>query len=256
MYSEFAWVYDALMQDADYAARSRYLLSLFERFDRKPTLLLDLACGTGGFSNEMSAQGISVIGVDISPEMLSVARESSAEQGQDILYLCQDASELDLYGTVDGAICCLDSLNHITDYEKFKAAIARVSLFLEPGRLFIFDMNTAYKHECVLGNRTIVKETDEVFCVWQNEYNEKNGKCNFCVSVFEEDEDGKYYRTDEYHTEKCHKRKTVEKELKKCGFELLGVYSDFNNNPAGETDPRHFYVARNILPKKTYEADK
>ena len=243
MYSEFAWVYDALMQDADYAARSRYLLSLFERFDRKPTLLLDLACGTGGFSNEMSAQGISVIGVDISPEMLSVARESSAEQGQDILYLCQDASELDLYGTVDGAICCLDSLNHITDYEKFKAAIARVSLFLEPGRLFIFDMNTAYKHECVLGNRTIVKETDEVFCVWQNEYKREERVTEISLDFFQE-EDGAYYRSSEQFCERAYTDDEIATAISEAGLDLVVVFEEMTDTAPKDTTERAVYITR------------
>lgn len=243
MYSEFAWVYDALMQDADYAARSRYLLSLFERFDRKPTLILDLACGTGGFSNEMSAQGISVIGVDISPEMLSVARESSAEQGQDVLYLCQDASELDLYGTVDGAICCLDSLNHITDYEKFKAAIARVSLFLEPGRLFIFDMNTAYKHECVLGNRTIVKETDEVFCVWQNEYKREERVTEISLDFFQE-EDGAYYRSSEQFCERAYTDDEIATAISEAGLDLVVVFEEMTDTAPKDTTERAVYITR------------
>ena len=243
MYSEFAWVYDALMQDADYAARSRYLLSLFERFDRKPTLILDLACGTGGFSNEMSAQGISVIGVDISPEMLSVARESSAEQGQDVLYLCQDASELDLYGTVDGAICCLDSLNHITDYEKFKAAIARVSLFLEPGRLFIFDMNTAYKHECVLGNRTIVKETDEVFCVWQNEYKREERTTEISLDFFQE-EDGAYYRSSEQFCERAYTDDEIATAISEAGLDLVVVFEEMTDTAPKDTTERAVYITR------------
>lgn len=243
MYSEFAWVYDALMQDADYAARSRYLLSLFGRFDRKPTLLLDLACGTGGFSNEMSAQGISVIGVDISPEMLSVARESSAEQGQDVLYLCQDASELDLYGTVDGAICCLDSLNHITDYEKFKAAISRVSLFLEPQRLFVFDMNTAYKHECVLGNSTIVKETDEVFCVWQNEYNRENRTTEISLDFFQE-EDGAYYRSSEQFCERAYTEDEIAAAIESAGLEVVAVFEEMTDTAPTDTTERAVYITR------------
>lgn len=243
MYSEFAWVYDALMQDADYAARSRYLLSLFGRFDRKPTLLLDLACGTGGFSNEMSAQGISVIGVDISPEMLSVARESSAEQGQDVLYLCQDASELDLYGTVDGAICCLDSLNHITDYEKFKAAISRVSLFLEPQRLFVFDMNTAYKHECVLGNSTIVKETDEVFCVWQNEYKREERVTEISLDFFQE-EDGAYYRSSEQFCERAYTDDEIATAISEAGLDLVAVFEEMTDTAPTDTTERAVYITR------------
>ena len=136
MYNDFAYSYDILMNDVDYKKRTEYLCSLFNAFDRMPTLMLDLACGTGEFSNHFAKQGVSVIGVDVSYDMLSVAREKTAEAGNDILYLCQDAAELDLYGTIDGAICCLDSLNHITDYDRFCKAIGRVSLFLEKDRLF------------------------------------------------------------------------------------------------------------------------
>ena len=106
MYSNFAAVYDSLMYDVDYKKRTAYLLKLFKKYSKKPTLLLDVACGTGGFSNEFAKQGIEVIGADMSQEMLSVAREKSVQQGHDILYLCQKAEELDLYGTVDGAVCC------------------------------------------------------------------------------------------------------------------------------------------------------
>ena len=173
MYGEFAAYYDCLMYDVDYKKRSAYLLKLFEKYGRKPTLLLDLACGTGGFSNCFAKLGVEVIGVDMSEEMLSLAREKSAEEGTDVLYLCQKAEELDLYGTVDGAICCLDSLNHITDYKKFCKALEKVSLFLEKDCLFIFDINTEYKHKEILGDNVFVIENEDVYCVWANKFKEK-----------------------------------------------------------------------------------
>lgn len=254
-YTALAYYYDGLGEHIDYGRYAEFVDGHNKRSGKgKSGIALDLACGTGTMALELDALGYDTIGIDGSVEMLDVAREKSA--GRNILYLCQDMRELDLYGTVDLVSCTLDSLNYITSTKELSSVFALVNNFLEEGGIFVFDLNTEYKFSHVYGNNSYVFEDEGVFCVWQNEYNEKNGKCNFCVSVFEEDEDGKYYRTDEYHTEKCHKRKTVEKELKKCGFELLGVYSDFNNNPAEETDPRHFYVARNILPKKTYEADK
>lgn len=243
MYSEFANVYDALMRDADYTARSKYLLSLFEKFDRKPTLLLDLACGTGGFSNEFSKSGVQVIGVDMSAEMLSIARENSMEQGQDVLYLCQNAMELDLYGTVDGAICCLDSLNHITDYDDFKAAIGKVSLFLEPERLFIFDVNTIYKHEIVLGNNTIVKETDDVYCVWQNEYNEGTHTTDINLDFFV-CEDGVYYRSGEHFCERAYTDTEIAAACGEAGLEIIAVFDEMTENPTTEKTERAVYITR------------
>lgn len=245
MYSEFAEFYDTLMSDADYKARTDYLLSLFKRFDRKPTLLLDLACGTGGFSNQLSAHGISVIGVDISPEMLSVARQTSAEMGQDVLYLCQDASQLDLYGTVDGAVCCLDSLNHITDYNAFSKAISRVSLFLEPNRLFIFDLNTLYKHECVLGNNTIVKENEGVYCVWQNEYDNATHTTDITLDFFAE-EDGVYYRTCEQFSERAYTKEEISSAIERAGLKILACFEEMTEHAPRDNTQRAVYVTRKV----------
>ena len=115
-YNVFSLFYDSFTKDVKYRERTDYILRLFEKFDRKPTLMLDLACGTGNFSTEFARRGIEVIGVDISEDMLAVANEKNLELEQPVLYLCQPAEELELYGTVDGAVCLLDSLNHITDY--------------------------------------------------------------------------------------------------------------------------------------------
>ena len=191
MYDKFSRVYDSLMYDADYKKRTAYLLKLFKKYGKKPTLLLDLACGTGNFSNEFSKNGIEVIGIDMSEDMLSVAREKSAELGLDVLYLCQKAEQLDLYGTVDGAVCCFDSLNHITDYRNFCKAIERVSLFLEEDSLFIFDLNTPYKHKFVLADNVFVIENDDVYCVWANKYKEKNLMTDVSLDFFLS-EDGLY----------------------------------------------------------------
>ncbi len=244
MYSEFAYSYDILMQNVDYQKRTDYLYSLFEKFDRAPTLMLDLACGTGEFSNRFANKGVSVIGVDISYDMLSIAREKSAEQQNDILYLCQDAAELDLYGTVDGAICCLDSLNHITDYGDFCSAIARVSLFLEKDRLFIFDLNTEYKHSCVLGNNTFVIDTNDVYCVWQNEY-QGNNTVEINLDFFTR-EDNVYLRTGESFCERAYTSAEIENALNKAGLKTEAIYEEMSQNKPCDTTQRVVYVTRKM----------
>ncbi len=244
MYSEFAYSYDALMIDVDYKKRTDYICSLFERFDRMPTLMLDLACGTGEFSNRFAQKGVSVIGVDISYDMLAIAREKSAECGNDILYLCQDAAELDLYGTIDGAICCLDSLNHIADYEQFCKAIERVSLFLEKDRLFIFDLNTTYKHREVLGNNTFVIDTDDVYCVWQNEYDGDN-TVEISLDFFTHDGDA-YYRTSESFCERAYTAQEIENALQKAGLKIEAAYEELTENKPTDTTERIVYVTRKV----------
>lgn len=244
-YSQFAAVYDSLMSDVDYKKRTSYLLKLFKKHGKVPTLLLDLACGTGGFSNEMAAKGIEVIGVDMSEEMLSAARENSAEAGYDVLYLCQKAEELDLYGTVDGVICCLDSVNHITDIKNLEKAFKKVSLFLEEECLFIFDVNSVYKHKEVLANNTFVIEQKGVFCVWQNEFLEKNLTTNISLDFFVEDtENGNYERFCEDFSERAYTDEELTNLLEKCDFSVEAIYGDLTEDSPTDTCERKIFVAK------------
>ncbi|MBQ4131482.1 MAG: class I SAM-dependent methyltransferase [Clostridia bacterium] len=245
MYDNFSMVYDTLMYDADYKKRTAYLLKLFKKYGKKPTLLLDVACGTGGFSNEFSKNNIEVIGIDMSQQMLSVACEKSAEQGLDVLYLCQKVEELDLYGTVDGAVCCFDSLNHITDYRNFCKAIDRVSLFLELDSLFIFDLNTKYKHECVLADNVFVIENKDIYCVWANKYKEKNSVVDISLDFFVE-QDGLYERFSEQFSERAYSSDEVASALENAGLEIVAIFEDLTEDPLESNSERAVYVTRKV----------
>ncbi len=246
IYDEFSRYYDYLTGDVDYKKRTKYLLSLFKKFDKKPSLLLDLACGTGGFSVELSKAGIDVIGVDISEGMLDCAWKNSERAGQDILFLCQDATELELYGTVDGAVCCLDSLNHITDYKDFCRAISRVALFLEKERLFIFDLNTEYKQREILGDNTFVIDEPPVYCVWSNLYSPDTKTTDVALDFFEQNENGTYSRACEEFSERCYDAEQVKKALENANLEILAVYEEMTeSDPKGDTQ-RVVYVTRRI----------
>ena len=245
MYNSFAKYYDVLMSDVNYSARAGYICELFEKFGKKPTLLLDLACGTGNISNEFAKRGVSVIGVDISPEMLSVAQEKSHEQNLDVLYLCQAAQDLDLYGTVDGAVCLLDSLNHITDYDKFCETFVKVSLFLEKDALFIFDMNTVHKHEKVLSDNAFVFEYDGLYCVWQNFYSPENRTTEIVLDFFEND-NGKYIRNTESFYERAYTREQINYALEKSGLKIEAVFGDMRHEPPKYDESREIFVVRKV----------
>ncbi len=240
-YEAFASVYDVLMQNVDYKKRSEYLLRIFKRFDRKPTLLLDLACGTGCFSAEFLNQGIDVIGVDASEEMLNIARERLPQ----CLLLNQKAEELDLYGTVDGAVCLMDSLNHITDYSDFCKAIERTALFLEKDRLFVFDVNTEYKHKNTLCNNSFILESDGVFCTWQNETNQ-NLVTDIMLDFFIEQESGEYIRQSEDFSERAYSHSQIEKALNNAGLEIVAVLDDMTFLEGKDTSERLYYVTKKI----------
>ena len=244
-YENFAETYDILMNDVDYKSRTEYLLKLFKNHGKIPTLLLDLACGTGGFSNCFAKKGIEVIGVDMSEEMLAKAGENSAEMGTDVLFLCQKAEELDLYGTVDGAICCMDSLNHITNIKNLTAAVNKVSLFLEKDCLFIFDVNTEYKHRNILGDNTFVVEEDGVFCGWQNSYHADRLTTDISLDFFIQ-QDGHYIRSSEDFSERAYTESELSEILRKAGLSTVAIYDDMTYNPPTDKSERVIYVTKKV----------
>ena len=242
-YDAFSKCYDQFTEDVDYPARVERLLHLFEKYDKKPTLLLDLACGTGNFSFPLAEAGVDVIGVDCSEGMLAAAMSKLPEGAENPLFLNQYAEELELYGTVDGAICMLDSLNHIIEYENFSKAIERVSLFLEKDRLFIFDMNTPYKHKVVLGDNTFVREDETAFCVWQNEYVGEN-TVDIFLDFFVENQNGSYERLSESFSEVAYEDGQIMKALEAAGLELVATFDDMTDNEPNDKTERITYIVR------------
>ena len=146
-YETFSFYYDALTENVDYPARAAYLDGLVQKYLRSGgKVMLDLACGTGTLTEEMAKRGYDMIGVDYSEGMLGQAMEKKIEQQLPIQYVCQDMRELELYSTVDATICTLDSLNHLPGFEDVETVFRKVWEFTEPGGVFLFDMNTLYKH--------------------------------------------------------------------------------------------------------------
>lgn len=244
-YGIFADFYDLFTENVDYEGRSDYLLSLFEKYDRRPTLLLDLACGTGGFSFEFEKKGIDVIGADLSEDMLCTAQNKALEKGSSILFICQRMSELELYSSVDGAVCCLDSINHITDYDELCDSFARVTQYLEKDRLFIFDVNSLYKHRSVLADNAFVYEDEGVMLVWQNELVDERD-VNIYLDFFVEREDGAYERYSEEFTERGYSNEELNSALKKAGLDVVAVLGDMSELAPEEECERIIYVTRRV----------
>ena len=244
-YGVFSEFYDALTANVSYDTVSQVLSSLLTRYGKSRGLLLDLACGTGSVSVRMAQKGYEVIGVDLSPEMLSEAQNKAFTAGQNILFLCQDMTALDLYGTVDAAVCTLDGLCHLPDEESVFAALQKVSLFMNPGGVFLFDVNSVYKHRAVLGNNTFVYDTDDVYCVWQNTLLSDGVTVQMDLDFFEPVSDaGDYVRQSERFTERAYPKETLEAMLKKAGFTVLDVFDGYSGKPAHDTSERLLFAVR------------
>ncbi len=244
-YAAFADYYDALTQNVEYPERADYFCRLFDHLQHSPGLTLDLACGTGSLTLELACRGMDVYGVDASPEMLSAAQQKAAEKGENILFLCQDMRSLDLYGTVNTVLCTLDSINHLTEISDLQSAFDRVSLFLEPDGYFIFDVNTVYKHRCILKNEAFVYDTDAVYCVWQNRYDPADGKHLVEISLdFFERQGQVYQRSSERFVERAYPTEVLQECLERAGLIWVACYGDLTLLPPEEDCQRVVVVAR------------
>lgn len=247
-YSFLAGVYDQLNADFDYNAYADFISALIKENERdKTSLVLDLACGTGKMTLALRELGYDMTGIDLSENMLAVARQVCYDKGiTDVLWLNQDMTAFELYGTVDACVCCLDSINYLTRLCDVQRCFELVHNYLIPNGIFIFDINTKYRFEHIYGNNDFILENDGSLCAWHNEYNEKTGICKFYLSIFNEIEPGIYERYDEVQREKCYSVKKICSLLEKCGFELIATYGDINGSELNEKSEKCYLVARCI----------
>lgn len=246
-YEALAAVYDRLNGDVDYEALADFAAATFARYGISPELVLDLGCGTGGLTFPLARRGYDMIGVDGSAEMLSVAYERRvAEKAPGVLFLCQDMREFELYGTVGAVVSSLDCMNYLTGKGDLEKCFSLVHNYLDPGGVFLFDVNTPYKFRHVYGNEAYVLESEEggrsAYCGWQNEYEEESRLCRFYLSVFTEEADGRYSRTDEEQVERCYTREELTVALTRAGFEEISFFGDLHFGAPEETTER-WYVA-------------
>ena len=183
-YEFLAGCYDELTYDVGYSAWADYIEAHFRKRGLPGKTVLDLACGTGSLTRELALRGYEMIGVDRSPEMLSEAAEKNRDAGEvPPIFLCQSMDKLDLYGTIDACVCCLDSVNYVTDPRQLRRAFQRVYLFLMPGGLFLFDINTPSKLQGLDG-QVFLDETEDTYCVWRAEYSKRSRICSWICSVW------------------------------------------------------------------------
>lgn len=244
-YESFSQYYDGLTENVNYKKRAEYFHMLIQKHKQSEgDVLLDLACGTGSMSEEMCRLSYDVIGADYSYGMLSRAMEKKIDSGLPIQYICQDMRELELYSTVDAVLCTLDSLNHLECFKDVETVFQKIYENLEKGGVFIFDMNTPYKHREVLGNEIYMYDTDDVYCVWENNYEPEENTVNIRLDFFELTDDGKYSRSCEEITEHAYEPDRVRAALENTGFEVIGCYKADTEEPLDDKSERMVFAAR------------
>lgn len=244
MYTSFADFYDRLTHDIDYIRWADYLQSAFRKFGKDPNLILELGCGTGSLAVELSKRGYDMIALDSSISMLNKAYEKARKINSDILFLNQDMRSFELYGTVDAIVCLLDSINYITSVEDIKKVFKLVNNYLNPGGLFIFDVNSPHKLSTVLGNQTFYEFDEDISWVWVNTYNSKDKTTTFDLTFFVKNEDGLYERYDETHIERAFTGEEIREALASSGLILIGEFGDLCFKAPAADEERIFYIAK------------
>ena len=253
IYKGFATMYDELMHGIPYDKWGSYI---YERVkmrhkDVKKPIVLDLACGTGNMTIQLSKKGFDMIGVDLSTDMLATAQQKAYETKQKILFLAQDMRELDLYGTIDAAVCVCDGLNYILEPDELRTVFERVRLFLNPDGVFIFDMNTEYKFKELLAQRSFEsKNKDGAAYEWDNSYDEitkiNEYRVLFYTNQLVRESDqlvGNSDRFIEVHKQRAYATEDVVQMLKACGFSKVLVHHEYTNEPPKPNSARLTYIA-------------
>lgn len=243
-YGDFAQVYDLFMEDVPYQEWGKQIEKIWSKYKITPKLVAELGCGTGALANYFAAKNIDVIGIDNSDQMLSIAKEKSAALGLDVLYLLQDMREFELYGTVDSIYSACDSINYILEDEELLQTFKWVNNYLEPGGIFVFDINTQYKYEEILADNTFAYNLEEASYIWDNYYEAEEQINEYLVTFFVKEEDGRYAKFEELHHERMYTLETITGLLEKAGMCIEGVFDGYTFNPMRDDSDRITIVAR------------
>lgn len=255
-YTDFAGVYDIFMDETPYGEWADFLASLIERYgvsrpassafgEAERNLVLDLGCGTGTLTELLYRKGYDMIGVDNSEDMLNAALAKREKTGSEILYLCQDMRELDLYSTVGTVVCVCDSINYLLEDDEVEDTFALVDNYLYSGGIFIFDFNTVYKYEKVIGDTTIAESREECSFIWENYYHEEGRINEYDLTIFvKEGEEGLFRRFTETHFQRGYTLQEMTAFVEKAGMEVILTLDADTHKEPGEDSERIYVVAR------------
>lgn len=264
-YTDFAEVYDEFMDETPYETWCERIIRLIEQYGiTKPyseadakgkseeelallserNLILDLGCGTGTLTEMLASLGYDMMGIDMSYDMIQIAMEKREESGNDIMYLCQDMRELELYCTVGTILCICDSINYLLKPEEIVETLKRVNNYLYPKGLFIFDFNTDYKYREVIGNTTIAENREDCSFIWDNYYDAESGINEYDLTIFVKEEEDLFRRFNEVHYQRGYSYEEMLKLVEKAGLEFVCALDSDNDGPVTTTTERIFMVCR------------
>lgn len=264
-YTDFAEVYDEFMDATPYEAWCERLINLINKYGisrpytdlegeglseeayallTERNLILDLGCGTGTLTEMMADAGYDMLGIDMSTDMIQIAMEKREESGNDIMYLCQDMRELELYCTVGTVICICDSINYVLEPEEVVETFRRINNYLYPKGLFIFDFNTDYKYAKVIGDTTIAENREDCSFIWENYYDEDSHINEYDLTIFVREEDQLFRRFEETHYQRGYVLEEMRAFVEEAGLEFVCAIDGDTEGTVTETTERVLMVCR------------
>jgi len=242
-YKSFAEVYDLFMDNVPYDDWAGNIKQILKRYDITDGLIAELGCGTGQMTRRLRNAGFDMIGIDNSIEMLDIARMQ--ETDDDILYLCQDMREFELYGTVRAVISVCDSMNYITGEEDLLQVFRLANNYLDPGGIFLFDLNTVFKYEKLLGDGVFAENREEGSFIWENEYDSKEGLNYYDLTLYIKEGDG-YQRYEEEHVQKAYGLERVRQLIEESGLRFVSILDAETMAEPREDSQRVYVIAQEM----------
>jgi len=248
-YTNFASVYDMFMDNTPYDDWCEYIHGILQEENvSKGDLVLELGCGTGSATRRLADYGYSMIGIDNSEDMLSIAREKNStfdNKYEDILYLLQDMRELDLYGTVRAVVSVCDSINYILEKDELIEVFKKVNNFLDTKGLFIFDINTVYKYKEVLADNTFAENRDNGSFIWENYFYPEKMVNEYSLTLYIKDENKNLYqRFDEIHYQKAYSLEEMIGIIESAGMEFVAAFDAYTKDKVRKNSERISIIAR------------
>lgn len=245
-YTNFAEVYDTFMDNVPYEQWTEYIKETLKEDGIVDGLVLELGCGTGSMTERLAEAGYDMIGVDNSADMLEIALDKREKSGRDILYLLQDMREFELYGTVRAIISACDCVNYVTEDEDLLQVFRLVNNYLDPKGLFLFDFNTRYKYEKILGEQVIAEDREDCSFIWDNYYDEEEKINEYELTLFVRcgEEEDVYRKYQETHFQRAYTLSEMKMLIERSGLTFLNAYDDYTKEAPTEESERIVVVCR------------
>ena len=259
-YRDFAYVYDELMADMPYHKWLDFALKVL-RQQKDCKKVADLGCGTGSLTIPLAEAGYQMYGIDLSADMLALAKQKAqaavnfakasetdvVKQSaclENIQWVEQDMAEWQVNEAVDAVISFCDSINYLIDEDEVLAMFHQTYAALQDNGVFMFDCHPITRFEQYAAEQPFTYDEEAVAYIWHCDYDEHEHIIEHQLTIFKQEEDGKYTRFTEIHTQRAYTAHWLHAALTEAGFQEIQIYGDFSFNEANEATERLFFVAR------------